>query len=63
MAKSVEFWLAVIAVLLWLILTQLWGIARRLRHQFPTEKEEDAGWAQRDPMGHWEAHKHDKQHK
>jgi ABC-type nickel/cobalt efflux system permease component RcnA len=60
MAKDVEFWLAVIALLLVLILFELSGIARRLRRQFPTEKEQDYNFSQADPMGHWEAHKRDK---
>jgi hypothetical protein len=31
--------------------------------QIPTEKEQDHQWALKDPMGHWEAHKDDKQTK
>lgn len=60
MATNIEFWLATIAVLLLFILLQVSAIARRLRRHFPTEKEEDYDWSQRDPSGHWEAHKRDK---
>ena len=60
MATNIEFWLATIAVLLLVILLQVSAIARRLRRHFPTEKEEDYDWSQRDPEGHWKAHKRDK---
>jgi len=60
MATNIEFWLAAIAVLLLFIFVQLFTIAKRLRRHFPTEKEEDYDWSQKDPAGHWEAHKHDK---
>jgi len=53
--------LIVIAVLLFLIWLELRRIGARIRERFPTEKEEDHDFAQRDPMGHWEAHKHDKE--
>lgn len=52
--------LSIIAVLLFLILIQISAIAKRTRERFPTEKEQDYDWSQRDPMGHWEAHKDDK---
>jgi hypothetical protein len=55
--------LVVIAVLLLLILWKLSTIAARLKDRFPTEKEQDYKWALKDPMGHWEAHKDDKQTK
>lgn len=51
--------LEIITVLLLLILWKISAIAARLREKFPTEKEEDYDWSQRDPMGHWEAHKDD----
>ena len=56
----VELLLSIIAVLLFLILIQISAIAKRTRERFPTEKEQDYDWSQRDPMGHWEAHKDDK---
>ena len=59
MSNELEFLLIVIAVLLFLIWLRVGDIASRLRQRFPTEKEEDADWAQKDPMGHWEAHKND----
>ena len=49
--------LAIIAVLLLLILLALLGISKRLKEQFPTEKERDLQWAKDDPLGHYEAHK------
>ncbi len=51
--------LLVIAVLLLLIWLRLGSISARLRERFPTAKEEDYDWAQKDPMGHSEAHKRD----
>jgi uncharacterized membrane protein YqgA involved in biofilm formation len=51
--------LIVIAVLLCLILGALLRIDARLKQR--SDKEEDSDWAQADPMGHWEAHKHDKE--
>jgi hypothetical protein len=56
----VELLLAIIALILFLILIQVSGIAKRLRQRFPTEKEEDYDWSQKDPAGHWAAHKDDK---
>jgi hypothetical protein len=32
----------------------------RLKERFPTETEQYYEWSQKDPMGHWEAHKKDK---
>jgi hypothetical protein len=61
--KGIEIWLVVIAVLLYIMVMQLWAIAKRLRRHFPTDKEADTDWAIRDPMGHWEAHKNDKSKK
>jgi hypothetical protein len=55
-----EFWLSAIVILLLLVLFQVSSIARRLRKQFPTEKEQDYDWSQSDPAGHWEAHKGDR---
>jgi hypothetical protein len=60
---SIETLLIIIAVLLFLILWKVANIASRLREQFPTEKEQDYDWSQKDPLGHWEAHKHDKEEK
>ena len=45
--------LAAIAVLMLLAVVRLGNIDRRLRERFPTAKEEDHDWSQRDPMGHW----------
>ena len=59
MKSPLEFWLALIAVLLFIILIQLSAIAKRMRQHFPTEKEQDYDWSQKDSMGHWEAHKND----
>jgi len=56
----IEIFLIIIAVLLFFILLSVERIAARLKDKFPTEKEEDRQWAQKDPMGHWEAHKKDK---
>jgi len=46
--------------MLFLISMQLSTISKRLRQHFPTDKEQDYDWSQKDPMGHWEAHKKDK---
>jgi hypothetical protein len=59
--STTEILLALIAVLLFMILIQLSAIAKRTRERFPTEKEQDFDWATNDPMGHWEAHKNDKE--
>jgi hypothetical protein len=56
----VELLLSIIAFFLFIILVQISGISSRLRERLPTEKEEDYDWSQKDPMGHWEAHKDDK---
>jgi hypothetical protein len=53
--------LGIIAVLLFMILLSVLSITKRLKDRFPTEKEQDREWARNDPMGHWEAHKRDKQ--
>lgn len=58
--STLPFLLVVIVVLLLVISTQLSKINARLKERFPTAKEEDYEWSQRDPMGHWEAHKDDK---
>ena len=58
--RNVEVLLAVIAALLFCVIVQLGRIASRLKEKFPTEEEEDYRWSQKDPMGHWEAHKNDK---
>jgi hypothetical protein len=52
--------LVVIAVLLALILWKISKIDARMTERFPKEKEADYEWSQKDPMGHWEAHKDDK---
>ncbi len=56
---SVETLLIIIAVLLFMVFWELLSINRRLKNQFPTESEQDYEWSQKDPMGHWEAHKND----
>jgi hypothetical protein len=58
--ERVEFLLVLIAIMLFLISMQLSTISKRLRQHFPTDKEQDYDWSQKDPMGHWEAHKKDK---
>jgi len=58
--ERVEFLLAVIAVLLFVLVIQVAGIAKRTRERFPTAKEQDYDWSQNDPHGHWEAHKDEK---
>lgn len=57
---DIQTLLVVIAILLFLILWKLIKIDSRLKERFPTEKEQDYEWSQKDPMGHWEAHKHEK---
>lgn len=56
----VELLLAIIAFILFLILIGVSGIAKRLRQHFPTDKEKDYDWSQKDPAGHWAAHKDDR---
>ncbi len=56
---NIEVLLIIIAALLLFILWELQKIGRRLKDRFPTEKEQDFAWSQRDPHGHWEAHKDD----
>jgi len=58
---STQALLLVIAALLVLILWRLSNIDTRLKERFPTEKEADHEWALKDPAGHWEAHKDEKQ--
>jgi len=58
--EKVEISLIIIAVVLFFISVAVERIAARLRAKFRTKKEEDREWAQKDPMGHWEAHKTDK---
>jgi hypothetical protein len=58
----VQTLLLIVVILLGLVLWQLININRRLKDRFPTEKEQDYEWSQKDPMGHWEAHKKDNQH-
>ena len=53
----IEWLLAFIAIILFLCWINLSQINARLKARFPTAKEEDFQWSQRDPMGHWEAHK------
>jgi hypothetical protein len=57
---SIEALLAVIVILLVLILSKVSKIEARTKERFPTEKEADYEWSQKDPAGHWEAHKDDK---
>jgi len=52
--------LVAIAVLLFMIWLNVASINKRLKERFPTEKERDYEFSQKDPMGHWEAHKDDK---
>jgi hypothetical protein len=59
---ATEFWLIIIAVLLLMIFLRLGDIGKRLRERFPTEKDQDYDWAMRDPHGHWDAHKNDKEY-
>jgi hypothetical protein len=56
----VELLLAIIAVIVFIVMIQVSAIAKRMRQHFPTEKEADYDWSQKDPAGHWEAHKNDK---
>jgi hypothetical protein len=51
---AITFFLAVIA---W----KVTKIDERLKERFPTEKEADFQWAMKDPMGHAEAHKKDRE--
>lgn len=51
-----ELLLAVV-ILLVVIAWQIGKISRRLKERFPTEAEQDAEWARKDPAGHWEAHR------
>jgi len=51
--------LLLIIVLLGFIWWELSKIGSRLKQRFPTEEEQDYEWSQKDPIGHWEAHKHD----
>jgi hypothetical protein len=55
--------LGTIAFLLLVISVQIGSIAARLKERFPTAKEEDYRWSQDDPMGHYQAHKDDKNSK
>jgi hypothetical protein len=59
--KDLEFLLIVIAVLLLLIFWKLSSISARLKERLPTEIEQDFEWSQKDPAGHWEAHRKDKE--
>jgi len=52
--------LGTIIILLVAILWALQSISGRLKERFPTEKESDLKWAKDDPMGHFEAHKKEK---
>jgi len=49
--------LVAIILLLVFILIKVIEIGDRLRERFPTEREQDRDWAQKDPMGYWEAHR------
>jgi hypothetical protein len=57
--KDIVSLLWMILGLLALILWCVYGISKRLKERFPTEKEEDYRWSQNDPVGHSEAHKGD----
>ena len=57
---SVQSLLVAVCVFLFMIYLKLDQIGNRLKERFPTRKEEDLSWALKDPMGHWEAHKEDK---
>jgi hypothetical protein len=50
-------------VLLVLIFWKVSAISARLKERFPTEKEQDFEWSQKDTMGHWEAHRKDMKQK
>jgi len=52
--------LCIIVALLAMIDWKIGKIDARSRERFPTEKEADYDWSQKDPMGHYEAHKDDK---
>jgi hypothetical protein len=52
--------LGIIVVVLVAILWTLQSISHRVKDRFPVEKEADLKWAKDDPMGHFEAHKNDK---
>jgi hypothetical protein len=56
MMSVVELLLSVIAVPLFVIVFHVGRIDARLKERFPTGKEQDYEWANKDPMGHWEAH-------
>jgi hypothetical protein len=60
---SVEYLLILVAVLLIMIYGKLDRISARLKERFPTEKEQDYEWSQKDPMGHAEAHSKDREKK
>jgi len=62
-SMNIQTLLFAIAVLLLLILWKLYEISARLKEHFPTEKELDYKMSQDDPIGHYEAHKRDKQNK
>jgi len=57
--KDPAFLLFLVVILLVLIFWKVSTINARLKERFPTEKEQDFEWPQKDPMGHWEAHKDD----
>lgn len=57
--KDIESLLIMVVVLLVLIFWKVSAISSRLKERFPTEKEQDFEWSQKDPMGHWEAHRKD----
>lgn len=57
---TIETLLIILAILLFLVLWEVRNISNRLKERFPTEKEQDYEWSQKDPIGHWEAHKKDK---
>ena len=61
MDSTAKILLLIIAALLFLVWIRIGAIETRLKERFPTEKEQDHEWSQRDPMGHSEAHKDPKE--
>jgi hypothetical protein len=55
----IEKLLSLIVGLLAVMAYELDAIRVRLKDRFPTTGEEDSRWAQKDPLGHWEAHKNE----
>jgi hypothetical protein len=51
--------MVVVVGLLVFIGWELRKISNRLKAKFPTDREQDFEWSQKDPVGHWEAHKNE----